>query len=138
MGIADGHVPFFGQRRAALGILLLYLPGLTALALGNEGTRAELVTLACYLSYLILALNRSHREYEAMLALELQLLEQRQRLDTLSRTDVLTQLGNRYQFNNLFPAMCASAQRHGSELSLLHIWPIFQLRWPWPCSRKTS
>ncbi|MHC5349426.1 GGDEF domain-containing protein [Metapseudomonas furukawaii] len=107
------------RRRAALGILLLYLPGLTALTLGNEGTRAELVTLACYLSYLILALNRSHREYEAMLVLELQLLEQRQRLDTLSRTDVLTQLGNRYQFNNLFPAMCANAGRHGGQLSLL-------------------
>mgnify|MGYP006203833677 CR=1 FL=1 len=26
----------------------------------------------------------------------------------------------------------------GSGLSLLHIWPIFQLRLPWPCSRNTS
>ncbi|GLZ85412.1 hypothetical protein Pres01_14630 [Metapseudomonas resinovorans] len=107
------------RRRAIIAILLLYLPGLVVLGVSPEGTRAELVTLAFYLSYLLLALNRSHREYGTMLALELQLLEQRQRLDTLSRTDVLTQLGNRYQFNNLFPAMCASAQRHGSELSLL-------------------
>lgn len=107
------------RRRAASAILLLYVPGLVALGLDPEASRAELITLVFYLSYLLLALNRSHREYGAMIELELQLLEQRQRLDTLSRTDGLTQLGNRYQFNNLFPAMCASAQRHGSELSLL-------------------
>ncbi|WP_271409380.1 GGDEF domain-containing protein [Pseudomonas sp. Q1-7] len=107
------------RRRAALAIFLLYLPGLATLALGDDSTRAELVTLVFYLSYLILVMNRTHHEYGTMLALELQLLEQRQRLDTLSRTDGLTQLGNRYQFNNLFPAMCANAQRHGSELSLL-------------------
>jgi diguanylate cyclase (GGDEF)-like protein len=107
------------RRRAALAILLLYVPGLMVLGFYTEGSRAELITLVFYLSYLLLALNRSHREYGAMLELELQLLEQRQRLDTLSRTDGLTQLGNRYQFNNLFPAMCASSQRHGSELSLL-------------------
>ncbi|MGF6694483.1 diguanylate cyclase (GGDEF)-like protein [Metapseudomonas resinovorans] len=107
------------RRRAILAILLLYLPGLVALSVSPDSTRAELITLIFYLSYLLLALNRSHREYGTMIALELQLLEQRQRLDTLSRTDGLTQLGNRYQFNNLFPAMCASAQRHGGELSLL-------------------
>ncbi|WP_242443174.1 GGDEF domain-containing protein [Pseudomonas sp. LFM046] len=107
------------RRRAMVAILLLYLPGLAALALTPAGDRAELVTLAFYLSYLLLAMNRSHREYQNMLALELQLLEQRQRLDALSRTDVLTQLGNRYQFNNLFPAMCANANRQGGELSLL-------------------
>ncbi|MBD2838527.1 GGDEF domain-containing protein [Pseudomonas sp. JM0905a] len=107
------------RRRAIVAILMLYLPGLVVLALSPDGTRAELITLAFYFSYLLLALNRSHREYTNMITLELQLLEQRQRLDTLSRTDGLTQLGNRYQFNNLFPAMCASAQRHGSELSLL-------------------
>ncbi|AYF89877.1 GGDEF domain-containing protein [Pseudomonas sp. JS3066] len=107
------------RSRAIIAILLLYLPGLVVLGVSADGSRAELVTLTFYLSYLLLALNRSHREYGTMLALELQLLEQRQRLDTLSRTDGLTQLGNRYQFNNLFPAMCAAAQRHGSELSLL-------------------
>jgi hypothetical protein len=83
------------RRRAALAILLLYVPGLVVLGFSTEGSRAELITLVFYLSYLLLALNRSHREYGAMLELELQLLEQRQRLDTLSRTDGLTQLGNR-------------------------------------------
>lgn len=107
------------RGRAVVAILLLYLPGLVALGFHPEPMRAELVTLAFYLSYLLLALSRSHREYQGTLELELQLLEQRQRLDALSRTDGLTQLGNRYQFNNLFPAMVASAARQGSALSLV-------------------
>ena len=107
------------RRRAVVAILLLYLPGLIALGIHPEPQRAELVTLAFYLSYLVLALSRSHREYLGTVELELQLLEQRQRLDALSRTDGLTQLGNRYQFNNLFPAMVATASRQGSPLSLV-------------------
>lgn len=73
---------------------------------------------ACYLSYLLLALNRSHREYHDTLALELKLLEQQQRLELLSHTDSLAQLGNRYQFNNLFPALVATAQRQSEPMSL--------------------
>jgi diguanylate cyclase (GGDEF)-like protein len=107
------------KRRALLAIALLYLPGLVVLALEWPQQGALLVTLACYLSYLLLVLGRSHREYQATLALELKLLEQQARLDLLSRTDSLTQLGNRYQFNNLFPSLVAGAQRRGEPLSLV-------------------
>ncbi len=107
------------KRRAMLAIALLYLPGLVVLALEWPQQRALLVTLACYLSYLLLVLGRSHREYQATLALELKLLEQQARLDLLSRTDSLTQLGNRYQFNNLFPSLVANARRRGEPLSLV-------------------
>ncbi|RMH85281.1 GGDEF domain-containing protein [Pseudomonas sp. AOB-7] len=107
------------KRRAMLAIALLYLPGLVVLALEWPQQRALLVTLACYLSYLLLVLGRSHREYQATLALELKLLEQQARLDLLSRTDSLTQLGNRYQFNNLFPSLVAGSRRRGEPLSLV-------------------
>ena len=107
------------KARGIGAILLLYLPGLVALGLQWQSQRAILITLAIYLSYLLLAQLRSHREYHATLALEQQLIDQRERYDLLSRTDSLTQLGNRLQFNGLFPAMVANAQRQGNALSLV-------------------
>ncbi|WP_079203265.1 GGDEF domain-containing protein [Pseudomonas sp. CC6-YY-74] len=107
------------KGRAIVALLLLYLPGLIALALDWHEQHAILTTLALYLSYLVLALNRSHREYHNTLTLELELREQQQSLEQLSRTDSLTQLGNRYLFNSLFPAMLANAQRQGEPMSLV-------------------
>lgn len=107
------------RRRAILALGLLYLPGLAALALHWSEQRATLITLAFYSSYLALALKHSHREYRNTLALELKLLEQQESLEQLSRTDSLTQLGNRYRFNSLFPALVASAQRQSDPLSLV-------------------
>lgn len=107
------------KRRAIAALLLLYLPGLLSLATDWREHQALLITLSVYLSYLLLALHRTHREYHNTLALELQLLEQQEKLEHISRTDSLTQLGNRYQFNNLFPAMVAHAQRHHQPLSLV-------------------
>jgi diguanylate cyclase (GGDEF)-like protein len=107
------------KGRAIVALLLLYLPGLVALALDWHAHHATLITLAFYLSYLVLALNRSHREYHNTLALELELREQQQSLEQLSRTDSLTLLGNRHQFNSLFPLMVASAQRQSEPMSLV-------------------
>lgn len=107
------------RQRALLALALLYLPGLAVMAMSWESRHAMLVTLTFYLGYLVLVLGRNHREYHATLALELKLLEQQQQLDLLSRTDSLTQLGNRYQFNNLFPSLVANAQRQGESLSLV-------------------
>ncbi|MFG0380184.1 GGDEF domain-containing protein [Pseudomonas sp. zbq_18] len=107
------------KHRCMLAMLLLYLPGLTVLALNWAQQEAVLITLLFYLGYLLLALSRSHREYQATLHLEQQLLEQRELYDRLSRTDSLTQLGNRLQFNALFSAMVATARRQGSPLSLV-------------------
>lgn len=107
------------KQRCVAAIFLIYLPGLIVLALHWATQEALLVTLAFYLAYLLLALNRSHREYHATLDLEQQLLDQRERYEQLSRTDSLTQLGNRLQFNSLFPAMVAGARRQGTPLSLV-------------------
>ncbi|MBM7061349.1 diguanylate cyclase [Pseudomonas sp. UL073] len=109
------------KLRCTTAILLLYVPGLLVLALDHQQQQAELVTLALYFSYLLLALNRSHQEYHTTIALEQELVEQRERYDQLSRTDSLTQLGNRHQFNNLFPTLVAVARRQHTPLSLVLI-----------------
>jgi diguanylate cyclase (GGDEF)-like protein len=118
-GTAMGFNFAMRRGRAILALLLIYLPGLLVMALAGGEQSATLITLAAYLSYLLLALNRSHREYRATLALELKLLEQQESLEILSRTDSLTQLGNRHQFNSLFPVMVANAQRQSDPLSLV-------------------
>ena len=105
--------------RDRLALALLYLPGLAVMALNWQQKHAMLITLTFYLGYLILVLGRNHREYRATLDLELKLMEQQSQLDLLSRTDSLTQLGNRYQFNNLFPILVANAVRQGEPLSLV-------------------
>lgn len=107
------------RRRALLALALLYLPGLAVMALSWQSRHTMLITLVFYLGYLVLVLGRNHREYRATLELELKLLEQQHQLDLLSRTDSLTQLGNRYQFNNLFPSLVANALRQGEPLSLV-------------------
>ncbi|GLK91462.1 diguanylate cyclase domain-containing protein [Pseudomonas turukhanskensis] len=107
------------KKRAFVAILLLYVPGLVVMALDWRNGHYVLITLLFYLSYLLLALNRSHREYLGTLDLELRLLQQQATLDQLSRTDTLTQLGNRYQFNSLFQNMVAAAKRSGEPLALV-------------------
>lgn len=107
------------KARAMLTVALLYLPGLFAMGLDWSERLGPLTTLGFYLSYLLLVINRSHREYRNTLALELKLLEQQASLEHLSRTDSLTQLGNRYQFNTLFPALVDSAQQRADPLSLV-------------------
>ena len=77
------------------------------------------VCLCFYMIYLLLSCRRSHAEFLTSIRLEQELLAQRNALEQLSRTDSLTQLGNRYQFNDLFPAMVASAQRQGLALALV-------------------
>ncbi len=106
-------------RRGLCTILLLNLPGLLVLASNGERQLPILLTLAFYLLYLLMVSLRSHREYHAGINLELELLTQRDVLERLSRTDSLTGLGNRHQFNDLFPRMLANAKRQGTPLALV-------------------
>ncbi len=105
--------------RALLTIALLTMPGLLVLANDWSQHLPILLTLVIYQLYLLLVSIRSHREYHEGIELEKQLLDQRNILEQLTRTDSLTQLGNRHQFNSLFPAMVANAQRQHSPLSLV-------------------
>lgn len=105
--------------RCVIVLFLLNLPGLVALAQGTAEQQPAFLCLAIYMVYLLLASRRSFIDYHATLDNELQLLRQRNALEELSRTDSLTQLGNRYQFNDLFQTMLASAQRQDNPLSLV-------------------
>lgn len=67
-------------RRGLCTVLLLNLPGLLVLASNGEQQLPILLTLAFYLIYLLMVGTRSFREYHAGIALELQLLEQRDAL----------------------------------------------------------
>src|SRR3990167_5699323 len=75
--------------------------------------------LVLYLGYLGLLLYRWNREYRIGVERELRLLHQGEQLDRLSRTDALTGLNNRYQFNALLPNWLASARRQNSTLALV-------------------
>ena len=102
-----------------LVILFLNLPALLALSQGTAEQQPVFLCLAVYTVYLLLAARRTNVDYHATLDNELLLLKQRNDLEQLNRTDSLTQLGNRYQFNDLFNAMIASSQRQSSPLSLV-------------------
>lgn len=104
---------------AACAVVLIYLPSVVIMLPRAAEQIGVLITLGFFLLYLLLALRRNHREYHAGVDLQHQLLEQREQLDLLSRTDSLTQLGNRLQFNNLFEQQVALAKRQGSPLALL-------------------
>lgn len=106
-------------QRCVSVLLLLNLPGLLVLSLGTAEQQPAFICLLIYMVYLLLSARRSHTDYHTTLNNELQLLHQRNTLEELSRTDSLTQLGNRYQFNVLFQAMIANAQRQDSPLSLV-------------------
>jgi diguanylate cyclase (GGDEF)-like protein len=103
----------------ALAILLVYLP--SNLVKYQQGTSeiGESVALAIYLGYLGLFLYRWNREYRIGLERELRLIQHSEELEELSRTDALTTLGNRLQFNLLLPSWQANARRQNSPLSLI-------------------
>jgi diguanylate cyclase (GGDEF)-like protein len=105
--------------RCTLAILLTYLPSTAVkfhLGIGDIG---ESVALVVYLGYLGLFLYRWNREYRIGLERELRLLQHGEQLDRLSRTDALTELGNRYQFNALLPAWLANVRRQNSQLVMV-------------------
>ena len=105
--------------RCALAILLTYLPSTAIKIHLGIGEIGESVALVLYLGYLALLLYRWNREYRIGVERELRLLHQGEQLDRLSRTDALTGLNNRYQFNALLPNWLASARRQNSALALV-------------------
>lgn len=113
------------RGRATVGALLLCGPVIAALGLQGRAQSGALLTLLFYLLYLLLALRREHSEYHGKIDLAHELLEQRERFRALSRTDPLTRLGNRLQFNAVLPVLAAQARRHGGELALA----MFDIDW---------
>lgn len=108
------------QRLPAACILMtISVPVLWVMLQHANNYAGLLSSFIVFLLYLLLALKRNHLEYHQGVDLQLKLIEQREALDRLSRTDSLTQLGNRLEFNKLFPALIALARRQQQPLALL-------------------
>lgn len=112
-------------RKALAGVALLILPAIGTLALQGREQLPVVLTMAVYLLFLLLALKRGHQEYDAHTDMAFELLDQRERFRVLSRTDGLTQLGNRFHFNCVLPVLAATARRNRAELSLA----MFDIDW---------
>lgn len=111
--------------RALAAAALMCLPLVVVLAVQGRSQSPVLLTLLFYLVYLVLALGRGHADYVAQTDLAFELLDQRERFRALSRTDGLTRLGNRLQFNAVLPVLAAQARRQGGELALA----MFDIDW---------
>lgn len=103
----------------ALAMLLVYLPSVLTHYYAGDNQVGESLALLIYLAYLGLFLQRWHLEYHAGVARERCLIEHGEQLEELSRTDALTTLGNRLQFNSLLPSWLATARRQHHPLSLI-------------------
>lgn len=127
VAFATAMVFTFAMNRplALLGVAFLSLPGIAALAWHDAQALPVVLTLVGHLAFLVLALRRGHAEYHAHTAMAFELLDQRERFRALSRTDGLTQLGNRLHFNQVLPEMAHQAQRSGQPLSLA----MFDIDW---------
>jgi diguanylate cyclase (GGDEF)-like protein len=106
------------RTRAFVSIALLYLPAPLLLA-SSPGDFAVAVTMGVYFLYVVLALLRSHREYQHQLDVDDQLWQQRDQYEKLSRTDPLTGLANRRHFSTQLEQCVAQARRTGAPLSLM-------------------
>lgn len=124
-GTAMAFTFAMNPRKALAGVGLLVLPAIATLALQGREQLPLVLTLGVYLLFLLLALQRGHAEYHAHTEMAFELLDQRERFRVLSRTDGLTQLGNRFHFNCVLPVLAATARRNRTQLSLA----MFDIDW---------
>jgi len=82
---------------------------------------ARLLTpmMAVYLLYVLIALVRSHAEYQQRLDLDQELRNQRDLFSRQSRIDPLTELANRRQFADVLDSATTQARASGAPLTLL-------------------
>lgn len=98
-----------GRTQAFVGIALMVLPTMTAIAL-EGGRHGLLLMMAVNLMFLVAVIIRANREYEAKLDLEIELRTERDRYVRLSRVDALSGLANRGHFQTVFDAATASRE----------------------------
>lgn len=103
----------------ALGaIALLFGPTVASVWLVPD-ERPVALALSIYCVYLLLALSRSHREYDDRAALDWLLREQRDDYERMSRLDPLTGIANRRSFQDAFADAAARARVDDRAFSLL-------------------
>lgn len=122
LGLTTAIAHAFSMRRdfALAGVALLSLPGLSLLLLmGDPADRANALMMAVYLLYVLIALVRSHAEYQQRLDLDQELRNQRDLFSRQSRIDPLTELANRRQFADILENAVAHSRISGASLALL-------------------
>lgn len=80
-----------------VAIVAMYVPGMMLMWMPGHD-RAVAFTLTVYFAYVLSSLVRSHRDYQNRLDNDEALRQQRDRFETMSRTDWLTGLANRRHF----------------------------------------
>jgi len=120
LGLATAFAHTFAFRLgwAALGIALLYLPGLLILW-GKNQSQSTAFVATIYLIYVYLSLLRAHADYQRRLDVDQDLRDQRDLFARQSRVDALTELANRRHFAEVLADATRKARSEGSPLSLL-------------------
>jgi diguanylate cyclase (GGDEF)-like protein len=113
--IAHTYCMRLGPALGAIGVL--YLPAVVV-SWSQPGQRAVAIALTIYLVYLLMALSRSHREYQGRLDLDQALREQRDSFRRLSVTDGLTGLANRRAFGEALRIALDTSRDDMSPLSI--------------------
>ncbi len=103
---------------AAIGIAAMFIPALVALWDDPEQLPIA-IAFVLYSAYLVVAVIRSHADYQRRLQLDEALFEQRDRFERLSRLDPLTGLANRRHFTAMLDEGCRRVRTDESALCLL-------------------
>jgi len=119
-GFANAVAHAFNMRRrfALASTGTLYLPGLLVLS-SDPADHVIALVMSIYLVYVLIALVRSHAEYQQRLDLEQELRSQRDLFAQQSRIDPLTELANRRHFSDVLANAATHALRSGEPLTLL-------------------
>ena len=120
IGLATAFALTFSMRRtpALVGVAVLYLPGLVLMFFASND-RASAWVMLVYLVYVLLALLRSHAEYQERLDLDQELRDQRDLFARLSRIDALTELANRRHFGHALDQAIETSRAGRHPLALL-------------------
>ncbi|MEO7935893.1 MAG: GGDEF domain-containing protein [Dokdonella sp.] len=108
-GMALAHSLCMRRLPCVVGILAVMSPSLVMLWRGI--TPGVGLMWAIYLTYMLLVLLRSHREYRTRLELEVDLREQRDKFEIQSRIDDLTGIFNRRTFADALASSLEGAAR---------------------------
>lgn len=103
---------------ALFAILVMYLPAMVLMWLPGRD-HAGAFSLSVFLVYVLSSLIRSHRDYHVRLDADEELRQQRDRFETMSRTDGLTGLANRRHFVESLENGVTQAIVQGAPLVLL-------------------
>jgi diguanylate cyclase (GGDEF)-like protein len=120
--LAAGAATFTADlRRLRFALLIVVAPCVVIWLPMLPELRLHAFILAVYSVYCLALGKRLHHEYESQLSLEFDLMQSRAEVDALARTDVLTGIWNRREYENEFHARWTQRSRNPAALSLIII-----------------